>query len=435
MDDETADQLWGAAQQGRTEEVCALLSALDAPGADAVAMGKAARVAARVAAVNDHVDCLSALWPMVRASSRDRVMYRAVCAGSVHAVEFLLSAKADVGPSRFSAGFSHIGFAIKRGHVDVLQVLLRAKAPRDWRQDSCLRIAIENRDEKALDVLLDLGGGYADVPDLSGNTPLVLAAMKDEPRMVSALLSAKADAYRFTCQDALFKAVTYSASSIELLLRAKACVDRSRGPFDMSPLHQASSPGVSTDAVLALFRAKANVNVRDAFGRVPLHYAARRADAAVAGMLLEAKAVVHTVDLLGVAPVHWAVKARNCAVLELLLQFKADPNHVSRRHASTPLVMAVRAASTSAATAELAHLLSDHMQQLGQHRLGMGQQQLGRQELEQADADQGALHAVVKALLSAKADVAVRDSSGHTPLEFAEHRVRILARCERISTI
>ena len=216
MDDESADQLWEAAQQGRTEQVRALLSALGTPGADDAFVDTGD--AARIAAVNDHVDCVSALWPTVHASSRHDVMRSAVCAGNVHAVEFLLSAKVDVGPIGLSAGLSHTGSAIKRGHVDVLQVLLRAKARRDWPMQSCLHIAIENRNEKALDVLLELGGGYADVSDLDGYTPLTLAAMKDEPRMVSALLSAKADAYRSACRGALASAAVYSAPSIALLV-------------------------------------------------------------------------------------------------------------------------------------------------------------------------------------------------------------------------
>jgi ankyrin repeat protein len=392
-------------------------------------VGKAAHVAARVAAFNDHVDCLSALWPRVHASSRNDVMQSAARAGSVNAVEFLLSAKADLGYGAYTVQLSPTGLATTYGHVDVLQVLLRAKAPRDWRRESCLHIAIQNRDDKALDVLLHMGGGYADVPDPDCITPLVLAVKRDEPRMVSALLSAKADAYGFTCRSALASAAVHSASSIDVLVQAKTCVDCGPGygrdlGYGRTPLKVAAYNG-RADSVLALLKAKAQVNGPVLTKRTPLHVAMRtvHTDQAFAVALLEAKADVHRRDKYGNMPLHEAVATRNRAGLQLLLQFKADPNHAIWRGSATPLHLAVEAARTSAGAAALANLMYCHT--LGPQRVTARSMVALLSEMnpkmKDLDATDRQVHALTEALLSAKADVDLRDTDGRTPLDLAQY--------------
>ncbi|KAK0614431.1 ankyrin repeat-containing domain protein, partial [Immersiella caudata] len=84
-----------------------------------------------------------------------------------------------------------------------------------------------------------------------------------------------------------------------------------------------------------------NINVGDARGRTPLHWAALRSDLPTLTALLEAGASVHTLDLSSASPLLYAVSSAVPRIVELLLLRGANPNTPNTR-GDTPLHHAAR---------------------------------------------------------------------------------------------
>jgi ankyrin repeat protein len=99
--------------------------------------------------------------------------------------------------------------------------------------------------------------------------------------------------------------------------------------------------------------------------------------------LLEAGADVHETDKNGVTPLHHAVRFRSPVAVETLIEFGANVNQVCRRSGSTPLHRAVTQTGAPGTA--------------GKH--------------------QAALE-IIRLLLEAGADSAIRNKSGKTPTDY-----------------
>ena len=105
-------------------------------------------------------------------------------------------------------------------------------------------------------------------------------------------------------------------------------------------------------AALALLQQKVNVNVADANGATPLHYAAYQEDADLVDRLLKAGAKASVANQLGSTPISEAAAVGNAAIIKLLLRAGADAN-TRNPEGQTPLMVAARTGRVEAAKALL----------------------------------------------------------------------------------
>ena len=105
-----------------------------------------------------------------------------------------------------------------------------------------------------------------------------------------------------------------------------------------APLVSAIKAG-NRAAALALLQQKANVNVADANGATPLHYAAYQEDTDLVDRLLKAGAKPSVANQFGSTPLSEAAAVGNAAIIMLLLRAGADAN--SRNPEGQTALMAV----------------------------------------------------------------------------------------------
>jgi hypothetical protein len=93
---------------------------------------------------------------------------------------------------------------------------------------------------------------------------------------------------------------------------------RTRDSDGNTPLHHVSGRIGNLDAVNRLIASKANVNVRNRLGQIPLHLAASCPRPAIVERLLEAKSDINARDRNGKTPLHYATIFHQDAVAALL---------------------------------------------------------------------------------------------------------------------
>ena len=158
----------------------------------------------------------------------------------------------------------------------------------------------------ALASLVILSSGASGTPDQ--DTQLLAAAQKSDPKDVSALLAAGADANARAADGST--AMTYAA-------------------------HFGDSGSVQ-----ALLAAKADANLTNRYGVGPMHEAALRADAGLLRILLEAGADVDLALPQGETPLMLASRTSGVNAVRLLIERGAKVNVVERWQGQTPLMYA-----------------------------------------------------------------------------------------------
>ncbi len=106
----------------------------------------------------------------------------------------------------------------------------------------------------------------------------------------------------------------------------------------LGPLHRSALYGTA-DITALLLSAKANVDLRDSFGRTPLVCAARRGHREVASMLINAGADLNAVDMHKCSPLITAINASHVELARDLITSKADPQ-VADDMGQSPLYLA-----------------------------------------------------------------------------------------------
>jgi ankyrin repeat protein len=159
-------------------------------------------------------------------------------------------------------------------------------------------------------------------------------------------------------------------------------------------------------AVLALLKARADVNAPQSDGATALHWAAYLDDADTAALLIKAGSRVDTTNNYGVTPLALACENGNAAVIDRLLKGGADPNRAVRA-AETPLMLAARAGNAEAVKVLLRAGAAVDAKETWN----------GQTALMWAAAAGHA--AVVQALIDDRADIHARTNSGATALLFA----------------
>ena len=160
-----------------------------------------------------------------------------------------------------------------------------------------------------------------------------------------------------------------------------------------------------TTAARALVKQGADVNVADAIGMTPLHWAVQGNHVQLTQLLLGAGASATASTRYGVTPLSLACTVGNAPMIELLLASGADPNQTSA-YGETVLMLAARSGVADAVTALLTHGADVNARTEG------GQTAL----LWAADEDHSG---VIRVLLEAGADLRARTELGFTAFLFA----------------
>ena len=108
------------------------------------------------------------------------------------------------------------------------------------------------------------------------------------------------------------------------------------------------------DAVSALLKQRADVNVPEGDGATALHWAVHQDDVAMADLLIHAGARVSAANDLGVTPLYLACTNRNRAMVQKLVTAGANPN-ATLLNGETVLMMCARAGDVDAVKALLVH--------------------------------------------------------------------------------
>jgi uncharacterized protein len=162
-------------------------------------------------------------------------------------------------------------------------------------------------------------------------------------------------------------------------------------------------------AVQALLKQRADVNVPQSDGATALHWAAYLEDAETTALLIRAGARVDTPNHYGMTPLALASGNGNAAIIDQLLKAGADPNGVVRA-GETPLMLAARSGN-----ADAVKVLLSAGAQVDAKETWNGQTAL----MWAAAAGHGP---VVQVLIEHRASVHARSNSGATPLLFAVRR-------------
>jgi ankyrin repeat protein len=243
------------------------------------------------------------------------------CMNGNNAASLLLATGAAV-YTPCAKGFTALHYAAEAGHLDVVVVLLRAKAS---------MTAVTK----------------------GGLTPLYLASKAGHEQVVRLLLRSGAPSTQSNGGWlALHGACDVNQIGVvKCLLREMPtwCVNAG-GPEGATGLHLASKAGW-TKVVQLLLKAGADVNIRDSQERSPLHYAIIAGQSAMVEQLLAAGADPRAAAAQGMTTLHAAVQNGNAPILQqLLATMPAGPGDSivdATFRGSTPLHSAVERGLTS----------------------------------------------------------------------------------------
>jgi ankyrin repeat protein len=253
----------------------------------------------------------------------DTPLHLAADSGRKAACELLLASGAKVN-ARNNGGVTPLFLAARGGFKSVVEVLLAHKAALNPPEagPSPLSVAAANGFKAIAQLLVDQGADL-EARAADGTTPLSAAASNGRTEMVSWLLAKGAAVNSKDRND---------STSLLLVLR---------------------SGNSSLEVIKQLLEHGAQVNLTDAPGNSPLHYAVDRNSEELLRLLLQYKPDLEVRDREGMTPLEDAVSRRKPAMCTLLLEAGAQPNGV--RRGENPLHRAVRNQDFGIAEQLLAH--------------------------------------------------------------------------------
>lgn len=211
---------------------------------------------------------------------------------------------------------------------------------------------------------------------------------------------------------------------VQMFLQHGARVDI-RDKYGRAPLHAAAQRGY-VDIVQALLQAQANVNIRDESYATPLHVAAFYGNTDVVKTLIAAKASTGP-DLCGANPLHYAAQGGHLECVKILVGYDTQLVNILDKDGRTPLHLAIYACRYPIVDFLLKSCADPVVHNsTGQSLLHCAVLQgislashLRTGTCDRATIDQDKL-AIIQLLLSHGISVDIRDTSDHrTPLHYA----------------
>ncbi|MFC1605078.1 ankyrin repeat domain-containing protein, partial [Planctomycetota bacterium] len=336
-------------------------------------------------------------------------LHEAAEGGDVEEVKRLIVEGADVNATEGDSAWTPLLSAATGGHAEVIEVLL-ANGAKVNKEDSYgytpLYYAIWSDDKETVKTLIS---GGADVNKRPANKrdypPLIYAIWQGHKSNVEIMLNAGAD---INTKDETgnsgntplyWAAFSSSKDILDLIL--------SRGKYN-NTIHLAACKG-DMDRVTTLIEGGTDVNNKDKFGCIPLHWAVLADSSAVADYLLTKGADLDAKDGLGFTPLK---NARALPVVELLISKGADIHAKTTRQGRTKLHGVCFGGDREVVELLIRKGADIHV------RDNLGMTPLYR-------AARGGHASIVELLIEKGADINASDNRGRTPLAVARQEKHV----------
>jgi ankyrin repeat protein len=326
--------------------------------------------------------------------------------GDLEAIESLLKHGAEIDlydPTDENALFA----ATRWSHPEIVRYLLAQGAEVNARRmsngETALYEALRNRSFDIL-TLLTQSGADVNLPNRSGDSPLMIASLEDDIEIIE-FLKAKGAKFNSPDEELLFAASHGYVPDVQRVLAAGAKVNQSY-EGGITPLIAAAKNG-QTAAVRALIAAGADINALDTYAHdTPLMYAIKSGHKSTILALLDAGADPTLANLGGCTPLHQAATYLDDPDIVHRLIARGDPVAAGDSIDVTPLIRAASAGHIQT----LKILLDAHVPVNVQSKEGLTALMEAAMS-GQADA--------ITLLLRAGADLSIKDKTGKTALDWA----------------
>ncbi len=354
-----------------------------------------------------------------------RKLCKAAEQNNIPEVKRLIAAKATLTPTRTGLTSDTVYhdaplyWAITKGHLDVVQILIDAGASveecvhyRSYIKTKPLHLAIQEGHIKIAKFLLLKGADKNVVVGIE--TPVRVAVQKGNLELVQCLLDAGVAIDKpYGIQSVFDLAVSEGHSQIATLLIVHGGKVNKADNKGVTPLHRAASSGdVTTVKILLDNGAKINAQIKT-YLQTPLHQAAMAGHTEVVELLLDRGANINAIaDEYGNrddrTPICFAVQRGHIETVKLLLKHGADTSSIKTSRQLLPLFEAVKVGNVLMINTLLEggadiDVLNSYKQTLLHLMVNPGNIKM------------------IKLLLDNGADVEVRDQNKNTPLHYAAY--------------
>ena len=301
--------------------------------------------------------------PNVQSSVVGSPLHFALSCGNLEVIKLLLRAKAD--PNAFSAVSDNarkapLHIACSQENLEIVEVLLNESNVNpnilDTHKNTPLHYAARSSNPKIMQCLI-ASNANPNIQNESGYTPLHVCCNHKGPQTnvvekVNILLQAHADPTVQTsdCSTSLhFACINGYLEIVTILLKAKAQpniqnTDGSTPLVSMLFLKSCDDieglqepPPNQYEIVDALLQAQADPNIENEDNFTPLYLAASDGKTDIVARLLKGKPNLNIQTKEGGTPLHEATNNGHLEVVELLLKEKADPNILDFKNRMAPL--------------------------------------------------------------------------------------------------
>ncbi|KAG6991162.1 hypothetical protein G7Y79_00056g090430 [Physcia stellaris] len=276
--------------------------------------------------------------------------------GSADVVKRLLDRGADI-MARNSSGYTPLHDAAMEGSSEIVSMLLDSGSDVNITSneygETPLHIAVNNQDIETTVVLLKHGASLS-ARDREENTPIHFAARYGSDDILDKLLNyveqpSDIDLYDGGGNTALHIAVQSSSSTKVAALLEKQADLLVKNAIGRTPIHSAAQYGTPEilDLLLGYVKQTCDLDLRDKDGNTALHLAIKAGDPDNAKMLLKkgADLTIHVVDGFGRTPIHSAAQYGAPEILDLLLGYVKQTCDLDLRDkdGNTALHLAIKA--------------------------------------------------------------------------------------------
>lgn len=265
-------------------------------------------------------------------------LHNAASAGHIEIVRMLIEHGGDQN-ARDGHGKLPFHDAAHSGHIEILELLMPDNIDiKDNRGRTALFHAASNNNTRTVEYLLQRGAD-PNIRDNEGLLPLHFAAWLDEEPVMDVLLPLLKQPDDVNVQDnkgrtLLSWAASYKKNSVEYLLgkNAQKNIPDHEGKL---PFHHAAFHGKRGMMELLV---PDNINIQDNQGKTALHMSAHRVGENVTRWLLAHQADVNIPDAKGRLPIHYAAKNGPSLIEDL----KPENINIQDNNGRTPLSIAAR---------------------------------------------------------------------------------------------
>ena len=282
------------------------------------------------------------------------LIHRACEKGRADIVKALMDAGAN-GNEPTDNGATPLIMAIQLKRGEVADTLLDDKnvamginffhANTDEYRRSAFQLAVEKGNPQTVGKMLTLGA-FVNLPDATGETPMIKAIAQGNLSLIKTLARAGADLNRddtplvFACHTPELRNEARRAEVVSLLISLGADPDQRDPETGMRPLHAAALSQSGRQALNALLRANASPDVHDDDGFTPLFYTLHKSTPDAMKAFVKAGAninALHKED--GRTALIQAVREKSPAMVGALLESGANPA-IMDTHGKTALFYA-----------------------------------------------------------------------------------------------